>query len=204
MVLALGSCAKEAAPPAPVAPDDKETAEVSPQPPVETLPREEFLAWIETRAEYNMQRCHHCAQAAFLTLQEGFGLPGDNMFKALTPLPGIAERGETCGAVTSSLLALGLMFGSDLVGDAITWRASLVPARSFCQRFVEELGSTQCGDLLEQHMGKRYNLADPWERAEFMAAQPGPETMCGRVVKTAVRHAAAVILETRAAKSSKP
>jgi C_GCAxxG_C_C family probable redox protein len=198
--LALGSCTKEEALPAPVAQAEDAAPPASAPPPADTLSRTEFLQWIDTRAEFNMQRCHHCAHASFLTLQEGFGLAGESVFKALTPLPGIAERGETCGAITGSLMALGLVFGSDLVGDSATWQASLVPARTFCARFEEELGSTQCGDLLEKHMGKRYNLADPLERAEFIAAHPGPTEVCGRVVRTAVRLTAEVILETRAAK----
>jgi len=163
--------------------------------PAEMLSREEFFQYLDTLAEANMQRCHHCAQATFLSLRQGFGLPDGGILKALTPLPGIAERGETCGAVIGSLMALGLVFGRDQIEDATRWRTSLVPARSFCARFEEQLGSTQCGDLLEKHFGKRYDLADPLERAEFIGARPGPSEICGGVVRTAVRIAAELMLE---------
>ncbi len=196
--MALASCAQDAA----EAPSPSTTGGGPPAtpPPVlaDSLPRPDLLEFLDAQADINMGRCHHCAQATFLTLRQGFGLPGEGIFRALTPLPGIAERGETCGAVIGSLLAVGLMFGSDQAGDMATWQACLVPARAFCARFEQELGSTQCGDLLEEHFGKRYNLADPAERAEFLAARPGPSEICGRVVKTAVRIAAETILDHRA------
>jgi C_GCAxxG_C_C family probable redox protein len=196
--LALASCMQEESTPPEIRAVETVSSAPTP-PPVEALSREAFLEFLDARADSNMRRCHHCAQASFLTLQEGFGLPGGTILKALTPLPGIAERGETCGAVIGSLMALGLVFGREHIEDAATWQASLVPARTFCTRFEKELGSTQCGDLLEKHFGKRYNLADPFERAEFIAARPGPTEVCGHVVTTAVHLAAEVIFETREA-----
>jgi C_GCAxxG_C_C family probable redox protein len=192
----FSSCGSEK----PSPPTAQNTAAAPPAPPAplaESLPRATFLEFLEASADTNMRRCHHCAQATFLSLQEGFGLPEGNIVKALTPLPGIAERGETCGAVTGSLLALGLVFGRDRIDDWATWRASLVPARAFCERFEKEVGSTQCGRLLEKYFGKRFNLADPADLAEFQSARPGPTEVCGRVVKTAVRLAAEIILERR-------
>jgi C_GCAxxG_C_C family probable redox protein len=200
VALALPACRKSATPAATKENRENEEnqapiASPPPPPPSETLTRSELLEFLDERAAINMERCHHCAQASFLTLREGFGLPDGDIFKALTPLPGIAERGETCGAVIGSLMAIGLLFGRERLGDGSTWRASLVPARNFCEKFEQELGSTQCGDLLEQHFGKRYDLADPLERAEFLAARPGPSEICGRVVRTAVRLATEAILE---------
>jgi C_GCAxxG_C_C family probable redox protein len=168
-----------------------------PVPLAESLSRDDLFEVLTAIAESNMRHCHHCAQASFLTLQEAFGLEGGAIVKALTPMPGIAERGETCGAVTGSLMALGLIFGRDRVDDWAAWRACLVPAREFCARFEREQGSTQCGDLLEKHFGERFDLGDPAGLAKFQAARPGPTEVCGRVVSGAVRMAAAVILEAR-------
>ncbi len=201
--LMLASCRTDAITPPATEHDetvDKDrTAESKPAPPpAESLSRDAFLQYLDVRGQANMERCHHCAHASFLTLQIGFGLPGGPILKALTPLPGVAERGETCGAVTGSLMALGLIFGCEQVGDVATWQECLVPARKFCSRFEQELGSTQCGDLLEKHFGKRFDLSDPRERAEFIGSHPGPSEICGGVVRTAVRIAAEVVFETRA------
>ena len=154
--------------------------------------REQVLDLVDGKADYYMRVCHHCAQTSFLALQEVFGLGDASFVKALTPLPGIAERGETCGAVIGCLLALGLVYGRERLDDWAGWRACLVPARAFCQGFQAEMGSTMCGDIVEKLFGHRYNLADPADLAKFQEA--GPTGKCGGVVRKAVRIAASLIL----------
>lgn len=174
----------EAARPEPPAP---------PKPLAQGLPREGVLALVDSQASYYMGVCHNCAQTSFLALREVFGLGNDAMVKALTPLPGIAERGETCGAVTGCLLALGLVYGRERLDDWAGWRACLIPARAFCQSFEAEMGSTMCGDIVEKLFGHRYDLADPVELGKFQDA--GPTAKCGGVVRKAVRIAAGLILD---------
>ena len=45
----------------------------------------------------------NCAQTTFAILIEEHDLEGGQILRALTPFPGIALRGETCGAVIGSL-----------------------------------------------------------------------------------------------------
>jgi C_GCAxxG_C_C family probable redox protein len=154
---------------------------------------EAMIRSAEHLADGHVRMCHHCAQATFLALDDVFGFGQPGILKALTPLPGIAERGETCGAVIGSLMALGLVFGRDQLDDWNAWRASLVPARTFCDRFQGEFGSTQCGDIVERLAGRRLNLYDPAELAQFQVA--GATQFTSRVVRKAVRVAAELILE---------
>ena len=163
------------------------------QPLAAGLSRAAVLELAEGKADYYMRLCHHCAQSSFLALHEVFGVGEASLAKALTPLPGIAERGETCGAVVGSLLAIGFVYGRERLDDWAGWRACLVPARAFCERFEAELGSTKCGDIVETLFGQRYNLADPVDLGKFQEA--GATAKCSRVVKTAVRLAAAIILD---------
>ncbi len=175
------------------------TESASPEPAADRKP----LAWgrspaevldlVDGKADDYMRVCHHCAQTSFLALRAVFELGNASLVKALTPLPGIAERGETCGAVTGCLLALGLVYGRDRLEDWAGWRACLVPARAFCQRFESEMGSTMCGDIVEKLFGQRYNLADPADLAKFQRV--GPTAKCGGVVRKAVRIAAGLILD---------
>lgn len=155
--------------------------------------RDEIFAHLDRRVDLYMGACHHCAQATFVVLQEEFGLDNGAILKALTPVPGIGERGETCGAVTASLMALGLIFGRDRLDDWEGYRKSLIPARKFCEAFKEEFGSTMCGDIQEDAFGKRFDLLDEVDLAEFQAS--GATEKCGAVVKKAVRMAAEVILD---------
>ena len=164
-----------------------------PAPPAEGRSRDEVLELVDNKAEYYMRLCHNCAQTSFLSLNEVFGLTDPSFVKALTAMPGIAERGETCGAVTGCLLAMGLVFGRERLDDWTGWRACLGPSRKFCDQFVKEMGSTMCGDIVERLFGKRYNLADPAELGQFQAANPTEK--CGGVVRKAVRIAAGIIFD---------
>jgi C_GCAxxG_C_C family probable redox protein len=196
--IALSACGKQeqySLPPAP-------SAQTQAGPPAQKVsladaPRETLLNFLEVTADVKMRSCHHCAQASFLALEEVFGFESGPIVKALTPMPGIAERGETCGAVIGSLMALGLVFGREKVEDWAAWRACLVPSRAFCERFEKEFGSTNCGDLLERFFGKRYNLADAADLAEYQSAKPGPAQICGGIVKKATRYAAEIILDAK-------
>ena len=130
----------------------------------------------------------NCAQTAFAVLQKEFGLEGGKILRALTPFPGLALRGETCGAVTGCLMALGLVYGRDELDDWRGYIASLAPTRRFCRRFVEQHGSTSCACILQDKLGRNYDLADRAEASEY-AASGGPEA-CAQVVTSAVQIAA--------------
>ncbi len=134
----------------------------------------------------------NCAQTSFAVLQAEFNLEGEQILKALTPFPGIALRGETCGAVVGCLMALGLVYGRDDLGDWKAYLASLPPARRFCRRFVEHNGSTACSAILEAKMGRNYDLAD--REQAFQYALAGGANVCGEVITNAVQIAAEIII----------
>lgn len=162
---------------------------------MESKSKEEIYDELDRKAIENLTLCGNCAQTTFLTLQEQFDLEDGAILKALTPFPGIALRGETCGAVTGSLMALGLIHGRDKE-DLSDWQAylkSLPPARRFCRRFEEELGSTMCGDIVEAEFGRRFDLADPVEAMQWMNC--GALDRCGAVIGKGVRIAADIILK---------
>ena len=111
-------------------------------------------------ARDTLSRCRNCAQTSFVVLQDTFALEGNAILKALTPFPGIALRGETCGAIVGSLMAIGLVYGRDDLEDLHAYLGSLPPARRFARRFEELHGSTNCQQILEAKLGRRFNLAD--------------------------------------------
>jgi C_GCAxxG_C_C family probable redox protein len=154
--------------------------------------KEEVLKKITVRASQILLQSGNCAQTSFLVLKEHFDLDDGRILKALTPFPGVALRGETCGAVIGSLMALGLVFGRDNIDDMPGYLRSLPPARKFCRQFEKEHSSTMCGAILETKLGKRYNLANPMESAMYLSSG-GPEK-CAEVVASAVRIAAEIIL----------
>lgn len=202
----LGSCSRGGEPESKGTPEGKPSAAVPPQDGMKTsfeaaleesrkLPRELLHQLLDQKVEQYMQLSHHCAQSSFIALKEQFGLESGEVVKALTPLTGIAERGETCGAVTGPLMAMGLIFGrgEQQLGDWETYRASLVPAGKFCEQFEAAYGSTMCHEIQKGEFGRCYHLTDPDELREFQEADATGH--CSEVVKKAVRIAADILLD---------
>ena len=146
---------------------------------------------IDERAKEFLNLSGNCAQSAFATLQEHFGLHSDDILKALTPFPGLALRGEACGAVVGSLMALGFVYGREELNNHRGYLASLSSARKFCTEFEKEFGSTSCAKILKKKMGKEYNLADSKESKEYLLA--GGQEICAEVVANAVKTAAVLM-----------
>ena len=158
-----------------------------------SMPKEQVFTLLDMKVNHYMEISHNCAQSSFLALSEQFGLGNDEMVKALTPIPGIAERGETCGAVTGALLALGLVYGRNNISDWQGYRDSLKPANEFCDRFEQELGSLMCRNIVKSEFGMELDLREKEDLEKFQAADP--TNKCSRVVQTAVKIAADLILK---------
>ncbi len=161
------------------------------------MPRDLVMRLLDQKASNYMHISYNCAQSSFLALQEQFGLPGEDVLKALTPLTGIAERGETCGAVTGSLMIFGLIYGrgKTQLGDWDRYRSSLIPAGKFCGIFEKQYGSTMCCNIQQKKYGRCFHLTRPDELKAFQEA--GATDKCTTVVQSAVRTAAGIILDDK-------
>jgi C_GCAxxG_C_C family probable redox protein len=158
-----------------------------------SMPKDQVFKLLDQKVNHYMELSHHCAQSSFLALSEQFGLGNDDMVKALSPIPGIADRGETCGAVSGALLALGLVFGKNNISDWQGYRDSLKPANEFCDRFEQELGSLRCRNIVKSEFGMELDLRKEDDLQKFREADAAHT--CSKVVRTAVRIAADLILE---------
>jgi C_GCAxxG_C_C family probable redox protein len=157
------------------------------------LSQDDRVSRLAKKVTDTLDRSKNCAQTSFAVLQEEFGFEGGPILKALTPFPGIALRGETCGAVIGCLMALGLVYGRDDLGDWKGYITSLPPSRRFCRRFEEEHGSTACATILETKLGRSYDLANRVDALKY-AARGGQKT-CGKVIESAVQIATEIILK---------
>jgi len=158
-----------------------------------TASQEDKLSVLTRMVSDTLDQSQNCAQTSFAVLQHEFALDGGGILKALTPFPGIALRGETCGAVIGCLMAIGLVVGRDNLDDWKGYLASLPPSRRFCRRFEEEYGSTACADLLETKLGRRYDLANRFDALKYAAA--GGKKTCGKIITSAVHIAAEIIVK---------
>jgi C_GCAxxG_C_C family probable redox protein len=133
-----------------------------------------------------------CSQSSFHALNDIFDLKAENIIKGLVSFPGIALRGETCGAVIGSLLAIGLVYEEDIIDDERK-RLSRAPSFKFCSEFEKEYGTTRCRDVIEHITGKKYSVTKH-EDYESMY-EKGVFSLCPIVIKKAVKIAASIILE---------
>lgn len=163
------------------------------------MPRELVMKLLDQKVNQYMHISYNCAQSSFLALKEQFGLQGDDVLKALTPLTGIAERGETCGAVIGPLMCFGLIYGrgKNRLNDWNTYRNSLIPSGKFCDRFEKQHGSTMCCDIQKEKFGHCFHLTHPEDLKKFQ--EEGATDICSSVVRSAVRIAAEIILDNKKA-----
>jgi hypothetical protein len=87
------SCKKEPKP-ADVAPGQQLTRDPNAMALTRSMTKDQVYAMLDQRVQVVMEKSHNCAQSTFYVLSEQFGLGGDDILKALTPLPGMAERGR--------------------------------------------------------------------------------------------------------------
>lgn len=127
---------------------------------------------------------------------------GDGMvLKALEIMPGIAFRGETCGAVLGAFAALGISSGRGQLegGDVESIRSIVTQSTAFCHAFEKEFGSLICNDIHPQLLGRTYNwaeiLADPEQLQEMMEGAALMAQKCRVPAGKAARFAAEIILE---------
>ena len=133
-----------------------------------------------------------CSQTSFYALNEVFTLNAEEFVKALASMPGIALRGETCGAVIGSLVAIAMIYEEEIF-DEERKRLSHEPSYRFCAEFEKEYGSTRCRDVIEHVTGKKDTIDKPEDYQPL--GTEGVYYHCPAIIKKAVHLAAEIMLE---------
>ena len=132
--------------------------------------QESWLDELEKKAGDYEELFASCSQGTLLALQEHFNLGNAEVLKAATAMPGMALRGDTCGAVVAGIMALGLAFGREKADDMAAVTRTTSAARKLCKRFEAEFGGCNCRDVQHGIFGRSFNLTDPRESMEFVKA----------------------------------
>jgi C_GCAxxG_C_C family probable redox protein len=91
----------------------------------------------------------NCAQAIVSVFGPGFGLEEDKALAVSLPFGGgIGGTGRTCGAITGSLMVLGLRCAAMGGSDSARKQRACTAARDFLARFEAGNGARECRDLL--------------------------------------------------------
>ena len=118
----------------------------------------------------------HCAHCALSVWADALGYDEEELYRMSGAFGGGMFRGDTCGAVSGSLMAIGLACGgSD--PDAIA--AAKEKTAQFQKAFTERFGSTICRELL----GYDVSIPGEHEKAEESGkmAELCPGLVCGAV-----------------------
>jgi C_GCAxxG_C_C family probable redox protein len=122
----------------------------------------------------------NCTQAVFSTIAPEHGLDGGTAARAATAFGGgLARRGETCGAVTGALMAIGLARGNNRPADKEVKERTYELAREFIKRFESRNGSIACRELL----GCDISTPEGHERAKREGLF---DTVCAKLVRDSV------------------
>ena len=118
------------------------------------------------------------------------------VFKAGSALAGgVALRGETCGALTGSIMAISSLVGREKLEDMEQLRNSMDPASRVYALFKEKIGHTLCSEIHKIRYGKAYRLFVPEEMEAFLIAGGHSRKGCPEICGIAAKIAAGVILE---------
>lgn len=91
---------------------------------------------------------YNCAQAILAAYGDMFGLERQNAFKIGAPFGGgVANTGNTCGALSGALMVIGLRYGSDKPAGWVKRARVNRASKNFMKRFINVCGSKDCDDL---------------------------------------------------------
>ena len=121
-----------------------------------------------------------CSQVAFVSAADKLGIDREEALKLSAAFGGGMYAGETCGAVTGSLMAIGYKYGHYKSGDAAAKETLIAKVKEFREAFCEENGSTMCRELLG------YNIGDP-EELEIILEENIMLQKCPMITASAVQ-----------------
>jgi C_GCAxxG_C_C family probable redox protein len=89
-----------------------------------------------------------CAPAVLAAYCEQFGLQRDKALKLATGFGGGMHLGQTCGAVTGAIMAIGLKYGKSKADDNKAKEKTYEISKRFADKFRARYGSIECISLL--------------------------------------------------------
>ncbi len=108
-----------------------------------------------------------------------FGLPMDKSTRIGTSFAGgLARRGEVCGAVTGSLMVIGLKYGMVDEADSQARDKTYELVNEFIDKFKEKHENLRCRDLLECDLSTAEGRKTAQEKQLF-------KTICPKLVSGA-------------------
>ena len=132
------------------------------------------------KAAVYFEKGFNCAQSVFAPYGEECGLDPETALKLAAGFgAGIGSMGETCGAVSGAVMAIGLKYGRSKVGDLAAKERTNELVQEFAKRFKARNGSLVCKELLGLDLGTAEGRKAAKEKNTH-------DTRCVKLVKDAV------------------
>ena len=132
------------------------------------------------QAERIFHEGFNCAQSAFLPFARDYKIDVNHALKLATGFgAGMVSRGDTCGAVTGAMMAIGLKYGRNIVSDEQSKNYTYQLINEFYDAFKKEHGSILCKDLLGADLSTQEGRMKAGEAGLF-------QKLCPKFVKSAV------------------
>jgi len=104
---------------------------------------------IAQTAEERFVEGFSCSQAVFSAFAEAEGIDLETALRIASSFgAGMAQMGDTCGALTGGMMVLGLKFGRVVADDTDSKENNYRLVREFVDRFNKRFESCACRDLL--------------------------------------------------------
>ena len=132
----------------------------------------------------------NCSQSIFAAFAEEFGIDEKTALLIGTNFGGGARKGELCGAVSGSLMVLGMMFGHCESSDTESKQNAYRISEMYMTRFIENNGSAVCRELLG------YDLTKPDEK-KIILEKNLFRTRCPQIISAAVKTLEDIISENK-------
>ena len=117
--------------------------------------------------------CIHCSQQVLMEWAEKLGYDRDTAARIAAPFGGGMFRGDTCGAVSGAMIAIGIKYGHCKPGDTEGNAAMMEKAAAFQKEFIARHGSTICRDLVGHDFSKEGELQKAMENGKVFEICPG-------------------------------
>jgi C_GCAxxG_C_C family probable redox protein len=99
-------------------------------------------------------RGFNCAQSVLYAFCEDFGMSREEALKVSCAFgAGMGRMGDTCGAVSGGLMAIGLKYGKFREDDEAAKEKTYALAQELARRFQERNGTVVCRELLGLEIG---------------------------------------------------
>ena len=131
-------------------------------------------------------------------MQEKLNVGSRDIFRAGSALAGgVALQGDTCGALTGAIMAIGSLVGRERLEDKEQLLRSMEPASRVYALFKERIGHTLCWEIHKIRYGKIYRLFIPEESEAFHNMGGHSRQGCPEICGIAAKIAAEVILDIK-------